>query len=597
MPDSILTAFCILSLLSDCDVQDICIAPGSRNAPFALLRERFPTLRWHVHFDERDLGFLALGMALGNRKPVAVITTSGTAAGNLLPAVMESRNSHIPLILITADRPWELLETGSNQTCEQDRLYGSYARFMHVPVLSDATLTAAARRKILTALSEAAFSGIPLHLNVELREPLYGDIRRPEEDEDPFTALKGFPADGEIPGFRKRSDFPDIFPGAPFAAKLREFFSGDGKTLVAAGAIHPDDAEILADFLGCSGCPVLADIQSNLRGRQSVLPPFDILTVRSPGLTERLREFPRMAVIGGRFISKKILAFIRDFPGEVIFITAYGDGINATSRPGLTVRITPRALTQMFPEFSSGHSPDYSPVSTPAYPDQNIAAAAKEIAEEMAEEMAEKTLPENLSEEARLTEISATAILSRINTPLLVGNSLPARLADCLLFPQNSMRIFSLRGVSGIDGLIAAAAGLSRTSPDSGITAVIGDMSALYGLTGIALLKKYRVRLIIFNNNGGNIFMKFPINSPAVRNDLFVNPQNTDFSRAAAMFGIPWRRVTRIRELREILKTPVGSDHSGDKPAGEIIEIPFPQGEGLDLLQKLIAPKTETGKQ
>ncbi len=567
MLDSTLSALSILSLLSDCGVRDVCIAPGSRNAPFALLRERFPLLRYHVHFDERDLGFLALGMALGLLRPVAVITTSGTAAGNLLPAVMEARNSHIPLILITADRPWELLDTGANQTCEQDRIYGSYARFVHVPVLSSAGAVSAARQKIINALSEALLSGMPLHLNVELREPLYEDLQEADACPDalPADVQRACFPDAEVPLFPDQSPLPDIFPGAPLAAKIREFFRGDGQTLVAAGTIHPRDAARLTDVLNCCGGPVIADIQSNLRGRMPVLAPFDILTARIPELCERLRKFPRMAVIEGRFISKKLLNFIRSFPGEVIFITAYGDGINASGRPGLTIRITLSALLQLLPEVPAGDPPG----ATLADLTPEIAAVKKETAA-------------CSSLDAELTEVSAAAGLSRLSTPLLIGNSLPARLADTLILPEHPKPVYSLRGVSGIDGLIAAAAGLSLGDPDSGITAVIGDMSALYGLTGMALLKRYRVRIVIFNNNGGNIFLKFPIASTAIRNDLFVNPQNADFSHAAAMFGIPWRRPQTQQEFLKILEEPVSG--------GEIVEIHFPQGEGLDLLRKLTAP-------
>ncbi|WP_406547263.1 2-succinyl-5-enolpyruvyl-6-hydroxy-3-cyclohexene-1-carboxylic-acid synthase [Succinimonas sp.] len=565
MLSSALAANGILSLLVSLGLRDLCIAPGSRSAPFALLRSRLPELAFHTHFDERDLGFLALGIARGSGIPAAAVTTSGTAVGNLLPAVMEARMSHIPLILITADRPWELLETGANQTCRQDGIFGSYAVFVHVPVLTSEIELAAAKRRISSALAEALASGIPLHLNVEMREPLYGDPA-----ESPLPAR--LPANDNQAGEHSFTDLrPETLPGNSLLTTLKTFLAPESPALIAAGSLPPEDAALLAEPLRKTGHPVIADIQSNLRGRIPVLPPFDLLTARLPGAYERLRTCRRLIVLEGHFISKKLLSFIRDFPGEVIFITKYTDGINASGHPGPVIRITPEVLRKTILSLTDGNPAGTSVSSGDPFFTENPCLMPGPVMEKLSSGNAAGD---------RLTEASVIAALSKLETPLLIGNSLPARLADTLLCPEYPRGIFTSRGVSGIDGLIAAAAGLSHCFPDTGITAVIGDTSALYDLSGIALLRKYRVRLIILNNNGGNIFMKFPVPDEAILKELFVNPQNVTFAGAAGMFGIPWRQVTREAELRDLIRGPA---------AGEVLEIPLPPGEGINMLRELTA--------
>ena len=554
MLSSTLAANGILSLLVSMGLRDLCIAPGSRSAPFALLKSCFPEITFHTHFDERDLGFLALGIARGSGIPAAAVTTSGTAVGNLLPAVMEARMSHIPLILITADRPWELLETGANQTCRQDGIFGNYAVFVHVPVLTNHTELDAAQRRINTALTEALAAGIPLHLNVEMREPLYEDL-----SENPLPAPPENDNCADQPSFTDLR--PEILPRNSLLTTLKTFLAPESRTLIAAGTLPPEDAALLTEPLKKTGHPVIADIQSNLRGRIPALPPFDFLTARIPGVYERLRAYPRLVVLEGHFISKKLLCFIRDFPGEVIFITRYLDGINASGHAGPVIRITPETLKKAILSL----------------PDGNPAEKPDPLLRELSFPGNEALATVNAAGD-RLTEAAVITALSRLETPLLIGNSLPARFADTLLCPEVPRGIFTLRGVSGIDGLIAAAAGLSHCFPETGITAVIGDTSALYDLSGLALLRKYRVRLIILNNNGGNIFMKFPVPDEAILKDLFVNPQNVNFAGAANMFTIPWRQVTREAELRELIQGPA---------VGEVLEIPLPPGEGINMLQEL----------
>ncbi len=565
MLSSALAANGILSLLSQAGLRDLCIAPGSRSAPFALLRNRFPELTFHTHFDERDLGFMTLGITRSSVTPAAAVTTSGTAAGNLLPAVMEARMSHIPLILITADRPWELLETGANQTCRQDGIFGSYAVFVHVPVLTNDTELEAAKNRIRTALAEALAAGIPLHINAEMREPLYEDL--PETTLPDRTPAKDDSA--RQPSFADLR--PEILPGKRLLATLKAFLAPESRTLIAAGSLPPEDAAMLAEVLRKTGHPVIADIQSNLRGRIPALPPFDLMTARMPGIYERLRNYPRLAVLEGHFISKKLLCFIRDFPGEVIFITRHTDGINASGHPGPVIRITPEALKNVILSLTDG---DHAGKEDPLFAEIPL----------LWQHPAMNRLSPGEAAGDRLTEASVITALATVKTPLLIGNSLPARLADTLLCPEDPRGIFTLRGVSGIDGLIAAAAGLSQGFPDTGITAVIGDTSALYDLSGLALLRKYRARLIILNNNGGNIFMKFPVPDDAILRDLFVNPQNVTFAGAAGMFGIPWRQVTREAELRDLLRSPA---------AGEVLEIPLPPGEGLEMLRELAGKAEE----
>lgn len=179
----------LLSFLKEQEIKDIFIAPGSRSAPMALALSNSDYFNVHIHFDERALGFMALGYAKAQEKPAVIITTSGSAVGNLLPALMEANQTNIPLIVISADRPYELLNCGANQTCMQEGIFSDYALSLAVPTLDQYINLGVIHNRIIKAYEEMLLKRKPLHLNVHIREPLYTLVKEYELTKDDFKVI------------------------------------------------------------------------------------------------------------------------------------------------------------------------------------------------------------------------------------------------------------------------------------------------------------------------------------------------------------------------------------------------------------------------
>lgn len=179
----------LLSFLKEQEIKDIFIAPGSRSAPLALALSNSDYFNLHLHFDERALGFMALGYAKAQEKPAVIITTSGSAVGNLLPALMEANQTNIPIIVISADRPYELLNCGANQTCMQDGIFSDYALSLSIPCLDQYINLGVIHNRVIKSYEEMLLKRKPLHLNVHIREPLYTLVKKYELTKDDFKVI------------------------------------------------------------------------------------------------------------------------------------------------------------------------------------------------------------------------------------------------------------------------------------------------------------------------------------------------------------------------------------------------------------------------
>ncbi len=179
----------LLSFLKEQEIKDIFIAPGSRSAPLALALSNSDYFNLHLHFDERALGFMALGYAKAQEKPAVIITTSGSAVGNLLPALMEANQTNIAIIVISADRPYELLNCGANQTCMQDGIFSDYALSLSIPCLDQYINLGVIHNRVIKSYEEMLLKRKPLHLNVHIREPLYTLVKEYELTKDDFKVI------------------------------------------------------------------------------------------------------------------------------------------------------------------------------------------------------------------------------------------------------------------------------------------------------------------------------------------------------------------------------------------------------------------------
>ncbi|MSQ41637.1 MAG: 2-succinyl-5-enolpyruvyl-6-hydroxy-3-cyclohexene-1-carboxylic-acid synthase [Dehalococcoidia bacterium] len=499
-------------------VSHVIICPGSRSAPLTLAFTRDPAFRCWLHLDERSAGYFALGLARQLGAPVALLCTSGTAAANFLPAVVEGSLSRQPLVVITADRPPELRENGAAQTIDQLRLYGSHVRWAAELPLADGSealerhARATAARAVELALGPPAG---PVHLNFPFREPLVGP-RIPEpaiETMEPVTRA------------------PQPPPEAALAQLARELPGRRG--LIVCGPQSPAlPARAIAALAAALAWPVLADPLSGLRVGQhdlsAVVESYDAL-VRDPEFTAGAR--PQVVLrFGAAPTSKPLNGWLAALPEARQYVVDVAGGwrdpdVTATAM----LRADPAALcAALLPRLDGAARPD--PAWGARWSAANQAArGALRAALDALDEPFEGRAPVELA--AALPEGST----------LVAGNSMAVRDVDSFLPAlARDLRIEGTRGASGIDGVVSSAAGAAaaRGGP---VGLLIGDLSFFHDLNGLWPLRRYGLDLVVLlvHNNGGGIFNFLPQAevAPDQFEPWFGTPHGLDFRGAVEMHG------------------------------------------------------------
>ena len=580
----------ILEELWRLGVRDLCIAPGSRSAPLTLAASEHPHLRTHCHFDERGLGFLALGLAKSSDRPVAVITTSGTAVANLYPAVIEARLSRVPLIILSADRPAELIDCGANQAIAQPGLFAGYPVFaQNLPTPDrriDPRFVLGTLDQLWHALQQQPG---PAHLNCPYAEPLYAGQGEPLPDDyldglrhwlshdQPLTrydhAFSSVQASTQTPTLASTLAADDE------RASWGEFARQPG-VIVAGQIASPQDAAAVLALAQHLGWPLLADVQSQLRFTPEAITHVD-LALHHPGFQQQLAAATVVLQVGGRLISKRLSQFVSQHAWQARW------QLDASAE-----RLAPdyrldRRLIAPIAAWCQQHI-----ACTPAAPRwDRLAASTAPLARLLEQQL------------GRWSELGlAHRLCALLPGPLLLGNSLPARLLDMLGQPRNADdqpgRVFSNRGASGIDGLIATACGIAlgvaqrgaqqpptatAETATSTTTLLIGDTSALHDLNSLALLRQpgLNLVLVLVNNDGGSIFTLLPgaAQSPAL-DAFFRLPHGLDFAHAAAQFGLRYRAPDNLEAF--------SSDYRQATQGGvTLIECRFPANEVARQLGEL----------
>jgi 2-succinyl-5-enolpyruvyl-6-hydroxy-3-cyclohexene-1-carboxylate synthase len=566
--------------LSRSGMRDVCICSGSRSAPLALAFHH-SGMRTHVPLDERAGAYFALGLAKGGRRPVAVLTTSGTAAANLFPAIVEAFHARVPLIVVTADRPPELRDTGAGQTIDQVKLFGDLVRwFCEVgvpgpePELMGYVGSLGAR-----AMAEAwgPPSG-PVHLNFAFREPLVPDPDLESLDGSdagrsagPDTGRSAAPP-GETP---HPTEVPAPAPRtvARIARTLRSLRRG----LLVAG---PDDApeelgEALARLAAVSGYPVLADPASQVRygthDRSRVHGAYDAF-LRAPGFASR--HAPELIVqFGAAPTSKAFQLYAARHPEALhLLVDSAGEWRSPARRAREVVTADPTAFARALAE-SLGATADRLPSWGEAF--------------SRAERASRDAIDRHLARSRGLSEGAAFADLIPClpdGGTLYVGNSMAIRDLD-LHVPAGGRRIRVLanRGANGIDGLVSSALGASAAVRGP-LLLVTGDLSFHHDLTGLHAARGDAVRatIVVIHNDGGGIFSFLPV---ARHGDsferYFATPHGLDFAHAAALYGIPFERVESREELRERAASSL------ERRAMEILEVRTDRDQNFDRHREL----------
>jgi len=527
-------------------VDRFCLAPGSRCTPLTLAVARNPRARVFKHFDERGLGFFALGLARGSGDPAVVITTSGTAVANLLPAVVEADLEDLPLIVLSADRPPELRDTGANQTINQVGLFGHRVRwFVDFPCPG----TQHGVDYILHTIDHAvarAQSG-PVHLNAMYREPLVPDEQGPNLS--PWVGSLGHWVESGDPHTRYAGGQRVV--DASRVHDLAGLLGGDASGVLVVGELHGAADRTGALTLGeILGWPVAADLGSGLRTgvtSSHIIHQLDPILQQDTAFAD-----PPEAVIhlGGRFLSRRVQAWINHHQPAIYALCDDSDH-----------QRVPGKVTHRFSGSVQAFCEDLARASKPG---ANRAWLERwQHRQALCDEALNEQFQSVFSEPVLARTVSR---LIPEGHDLFLGNSMPVRDMDMFNSPEcRAASIHANRGASGIDGLIASAAGIAagRGAP---LTLLIGDLSALHDLNSLNLLRKASspMTLVVVNNDGGGIFSFLPVaEQEEVFEDYFGTPHGLQFEQAAAQFELPYTRVACLDDFvasyTEAVTGPVSS--------------------------------------
>ncbi len=538
----------ILEALTRHGVRHVCIAPGSRSTPLTLAAAENPTFIRHTHFDERGLGHLALGLAKASHSPVAVIVTSGTAVANLYPALIEASLTGERLVLLTADRPPELIDCGANQAIRQPGIFASHpSQTLALPRPSQDIPA----RWLLSAIDNliGSVQTGAVHINCPFAEPLYGEM-----DE---TGL----AWQQAPGDWWQEDKPwlreDLQTGS--AAQRDWFFWRQKRGVVVAGRMSAAEGKQVAAWAKTLGWPLIGDVLSQTG---QPLPCADLWLGNARAVTE-LQQAQIVVQLGGSLTGKRLLQWQATCePEEYWLVDPMQGRLDPAHHRG-------RRLTASVADWLVAHPAEVRSPWCVELP--QLSAQAWEAVSERREHFGEAQLAHRLA--GYLPD----------QGQLFLGNSLVVRLVDALGKIPAGYPVYSNRGASGIDGLISTAAGVQRGSARPTL-ALVGDLSALYDLNALALLRQVSAPfvLIVVNNNGGQIFSLLPT-PQSEREQFYLMPQHVRFEHAAAMFGLKYHSPSNWQELDGALSK------AWSRPGATLIELVVDDAEGAHTLQSLLA--------
>ncbi|MDR5682986.1 MAG: 2-succinyl-5-enolpyruvyl-6-hydroxy-3-cyclohexene-1-carboxylic-acid synthase [Armatimonadota bacterium] len=525
-------------------VRHLCLCPGSRSTPVALAAADHATLRVWTLIDERSAGFFAVGMAKALRAPVALLSTSGTAAANFLPSVVEARYGRVPLVVVTADRPYELRDSGAPQTIDQVRLYGPHAKwFADVPPpgASEALMRHARAmtcRALAVATNEPAG---PVHINVQFREPLVplGDPLPPADPASRTARPDGTPYVRVVRSHRcLEAGCVEVV-----ARELRERARG---VIVCGPQDHPDFPTAVAALARRIGYPVLADPLSQVRcgphDRTVVVDAYDAM-LRSDEVGQLLA--PDVVIrFGATPTSRPLLGYLARHAGaRQILVDVAGEAHDPDHVAADVVQADARLFCEALRD-ALGEREDRGWID--AW--RRAAAAARR---------ALRAYVAGLDEPFEGAVFEDLAEVLPDGALLYVGNSMPVRDADAYFGGRSAaVRFLGNRGASGIDGLISSALGAAAVS-DGPVVLVVGDLSFYHDMNGLLAARLYGLSstIVLVNNDGGGIFSFLPQAAhPEHFERLFGTPHGLDFRPAVQMYGGTHTRPDGSRAFRRAVR-------------------------------------------
>jgi 2-succinyl-5-enolpyruvyl-6-hydroxy-3-cyclohexene-1-carboxylate synthase len=539
-------------------VRHIVLCPGSRNAALAIAlhhAEERGQLTLHVRTDERTAGFLTLGLTLGGGRPAAVVCTSGTAAANLHPAVLEAYHSGAGVLVLTADRPAELHGSGANQTIDQRALFGPAAVAVDFPVAERRGAQNAVWRGLVCRAVAQAEQGRPVHVNIPFREPL-------------------------VPTFEPR--WPESLDGRPTGrpwttstaartvAGSRVDFPLPARTLMVVGSGRPDRATAAAEVAARAGWPVIAE-----PGRQSAALAGGASVLRTGALLLSCGELPdamrpdAVVVVGRPTLSRGVRGLMGRAP-------VYGIGDHPQWTDPQYVAEHVRGWLDLDDlSYVDGIDPDW--LSAWRQADTSASTVVDKI-------LSEEDWPTGLQLARDLVDALPPGV------SLFLGSSNPIRDVDLVADPRADISVYANRGVAGIDGNLSTAIGIALATDITGY-ALVGDLTFLHDLNALAIGRfdqRPNLTIVVLNDDGGGIFALLEQgaaeHSPSFER-AFGTPVGADLAALCAGYHVPYSRAGTPAALRILL---------GPTPGLRVIEVRADRSHLRDLHARLRAAVTES---
>jgi len=549
-------------------LQHVCLAPGSRNTPLVLaFANRKDKISITSHLDERSMAFFALGLARAANTPVAIVCTSGSAAANFFPAIVEAHQSRIPLIVLTADRPPELRHSGANQTIDQVKMFGDYALWFVDTPLPEANPSPMLLRYVRTLAHRAfdtangARKGV-VHINMPFRPPL--------EPTDVEGDLQALPQEFITPRnteFSRPIRSGDLFYlGQSWIEEIGAVRHG----LIVIGPNADWDRDIIGagfeDFADGMGFPIFVDGTSGFRlqnermlGAYNAFLPLNLPLLQDIDFIIRIGDVPT---------SKTLNTYLDQLHPKFYWHIA-PDGVWADD----SYRVTRLLKLEELGEFMAYFAQDHIEWSWgEPFSDQRLKWAEKI-------KQLESATWNALDEAAKDREFEGGFVYDMLNlmpneSILTVGNSMPVRHVDLWAKPMFGVSIYANRGASGIDGNISTALGAGAAHKDDPLVLLIGDVTFYHDMNGLLAIQRCGVPIVIvlLNNNGGGIFRTLPVKDyePSFT-DYFITPHALDFSHVGPLYGLQHQRLTKRAEFREAFPQAIAAWREGKSTLLEIM--------------------------
>jgi 2-succinyl-5-enolpyruvyl-6-hydroxy-3-cyclohexene-1-carboxylate synthase len=503
------------------------IAPGSRSTPLALALTNRSEIRIEVFHDERSAAFAALGVGLATGQPAVLLCTSGTAAAHFHAAVIESSLSHVPMLVVTADRPPELKDVGAPQTIDQTKLYGDAVRWFHDPGVAD--IAASGSWRSLARQSYASAVGVnpgSVHLNLPFREPLTGKAIDLSSERLTRTQILGSIglSDSEL-------------------RRAAELFENQKGIIIAGRGCG--DASAISELAESLGWPVLADSRSGCQGIPESVVHFDSL-VRSHAFVEHLA--PEVVLRIGESPSSKVLSqYVTKSGASQVHVSAFENTFDADSQVSMHISSDPTSFCRGITRFIKAAS-DPNHLSQWVSADQKARAI---IAKEFASSKNALSAPQ-------VAFVSRASLSTGDN--LFVSSSMPVRDLEWFGGDCSLLHVFSNRGANGIDGVIASAIGVAIATRQKTLV-LLGDVAFLHDSSSLTALadRDVDLKIVVTDNDGGGIFHYLPqaeIVSEQVFEKLFGTPHQTDLVKMAQAHRLATFECESVEQLQSSLSTP-----------------------------------------